>query len=214
METCLEQAAPTEPVWLLEGLRSGSNEAYEALVARFQQPVYNLVYRLIADPCEASDVVQEVFWKVFRNIGTFRGKSSLKTWIYRISVNEARNYRRWFARHRRREIGLESEDDGARSLADTIPDAGRSPFDLAAGRQTRELVEQALAEVKPVFRAAVILRDMQDMSYEEIADVLEVSIGTVKSRILRGRNALRKALAGRVEPGLALKWRTEPAEPV
>jgi RNA polymerase sigma-70 factor, ECF subfamily len=93
---------------LVEALRKGAEQAYEILIERFQQPVYNLVYRLMDDPSESPDVVQEVFLKVFRNIGSFRGNSSLKTWIYRIAFNEAYNHRRWFTRHRLQEIGLEA----------------------------------------------------------------------------------------------------------
>lgn len=212
MDSCVEHAAPVDPAWLLEGLRDGRDNAYEALVSRYQQPVYNLVYRLMDDPGDASDVVQEVFLKVFRNVGSFRGNSSLKTWIYRIAVNEAHNHRRWFARHRRREVGLEGEEEGVRSLQDVLCDPGRSPYDLAAGRETRLMVEDALTGVNPVFRAAVILRDIEDMSYEEVAEILQVSIGTVKSRILRGREALRKTLAGRLEPGPEFSWKTQMAE--
>ncbi|MCZ2147090.1 MAG: sigma-70 family RNA polymerase sigma factor [Bryobacterales bacterium] len=212
IDSRVEQAAPADPVWLLEGLRTGDENAYEALVSRYQQPVYNLVYRLMDDPSDASDVVQEVFLKVFRNVSSFRGNSSLKTWIYRIAVNEAHNHRRWFARHRRREVGLEGEEEGARPLQDVLCDSGRSPYDLAAGSETRALVEDALTGVNPVFRAAVILRDMEDMSYEEVAEVLQVSIGTVKSRILRGREALRKTLAGRLEPGPEFSWKAQTAE--
>src|SRR6476620_3200252 len=96
---------------LLERLREGTEAAYEIQIARFQQPVYNLVYRLMDDPGDASDVVQEVFLKIFRNIHNFRGQSSLKTWIYRIAFNEAHNHRRWFSRHKRQEIGFETEDE-------------------------------------------------------------------------------------------------------
>ena len=91
---------------LVEGLRQGTEAAYEALIAEYQQPVFNLAVRLLSDSSDASDVVQEVFLKVFRKIGAFRGDSSLKTWIYRIAVNEAYNYQRWFGRHRKQEVGL------------------------------------------------------------------------------------------------------------
>ena len=107
---------------LIEALRAGSPEAYERLVDTFQQPVYNLVYRLMDDPSETPDVVQEVFLKVFRNIGSFRGNSSLKTWIYRISFNEAHNHRRWFTRHRKQEVGLEKDDDQSMNYQDVLSD--------------------------------------------------------------------------------------------
>lgn len=196
---------------LVDALRAGEEDAYETLIGRFQQPVYNLVYRLMDDPSETADVVQEVFLKIFRNVGSFRGNSSLKTWIYRIAFNEAYNHRRWFTRHKRQEIGLEREEDDSLSYGEILPDTGRSAFDIVSDLETHALIEEALGDVNPAFRAAVILRDIEDLSYEEIADVLQVSLGTVKSRILRGRDALKKSLAGRLEPVAALKLSTEPA---
>lgn len=207
-----ENGAPEEPAWLAEGLRSGSEDAYEALIARYQQPVFNLVYRLLEDPGDSSDVVQEVFLKVFRNVNSFRGTSSLRTWIYRIAVNEAHNHRRWFSRHRRNQIGLETEDESSRAWQEVLSDHGRSAFDMVSDNETRAIVEDALSQVNPVFRAAVVLRDLEEMNYEEIAEVLQVSLGTVKSRILRGREALRKNLEGRVELGTGLEWAAQSAE--
>jgi RNA polymerase sigma-70 factor (ECF subfamily) len=194
---------------LIFELRSGVESAYETLIARFEQPVFNIVSRLMDDPADAADVVQEVFLKVFRNIASFRQDSSLKTWIYRISVNEARNHRRWFSRHRKREVGLESDggsQDAGRGFEEWIPDPGRSPFDAALDQETHAMIEDALAEVNPTFRAALILREMEGLSYEEIGEILNVSLGTVKSRILRGREALRKNLAERLEPASAPNW--------
>jgi RNA polymerase sigma-70 factor, ECF subfamily len=204
-ETGLTSAAAAD-ARLASALREGSQPAYELLVARFQQPVYNLVYRLMADPGDAYDVVQEVFLKVFRNIGTFRNQSSLKTWIYRIAVNEVHNYRRWFFRHRRQEVVLEADGEGGRSFSDTVPDRGRSPYDYALNEEQRILIEKALARINPIFRAAVVLRDIEDLSYEEIADVLDISLGTVKSRITRGREAMRRQLEGQLEPEPAFQW--------
>ncbi len=120
---------------LANALREGSEEAYETLLSRFQQPVYALALRLSNDQSDASDVVQEVFLKVFRNIGSFRGQSSLKTWIYRITVNEAHNARRWFFRHRKREVDLDEEPETNRSLKEVIPDSGRSPYDEVLDRE-------------------------------------------------------------------------------
>lgn len=201
-----------EEQWLIDGLRDGDERAYETLVLQYQQPVYNLVYRLMDEPDDASDIVQEVFLKVFRNIASFRGQSSLKTWLYRIAVNEAHNHRRWFNRHKRKETGLENEEENSRSYQDTLHDPGRSPFELALNHETRVLIEDALAQVNPNFRAAVVLRDIEDLSYEEIAEVLQLSLGTVKSRILRGREALRRQLLGRLEPNQMLHWTPQPAE--
>ncbi len=201
--------ARREEDFLLQALREGQDAAYEILIQRFQTPVYNLVIRLMGNPDDACDIVQEVFIKVFRSIGSFQGNSSLKTWIYRIAFNEACNHRRWFSRHKKQEIGLESQDRESSGYGDTLPDPGRSAFDLVCDSETHLLIEQALATINPAFRAAVVLRDIEDLSYEEIAEVLQVSLGTVKSRILRGRDALKKALAVRLSPEPSQHWSTQ-----
>jgi RNA polymerase sigma-70 factor (ECF subfamily) len=198
--------------WLVEGLRSGSEAAYQALIDDYQQPIYSLVCRLVGDPSDACDVVQEVFLKIYRKIGAFRGDSSLRTWIYRITVNEAYNFKRWFSRHRKQEVDLGGEEEGSLSYYQKLHDPGRSPFDSASNTEQHALVEAALARLNPTFRSAVILRDIEELSYEEIAEILQVALGTVKSRILRGREALRKELAGRLEPQPDLHWTAQPAE--
>jgi RNA polymerase sigma-70 factor (ECF subfamily) len=207
-----EPTPASEDLELIQELRDGSEEGYERLLQRFQLPVYNLALRLLSDPSDASDVVQEVFLKVFRNVDSFRGQSSLKTWIYRITVNEAHNHRRWFFRHRRKEVGLEDEGQDTRRPVDVVPDAGRSPFDYVFDHEKQQLIEAALTRINPTFRATVVLRDIADLSYEEIADVLQISLGTVKSRILRGREALREELEGRLEPEAAFHWMPKTAE--
>jgi RNA polymerase sigma-70 factor (ECF subfamily) len=207
-----EPGVEPEDLRLVEALREGSDFAYEELITRFQQPVYALALRLLDDPSEACDVVQEVFLKVFRNIGNFRGQSSLKTWIYRITVNEAHNARRWFFRHRRREVELENSPEETRSWKEIIPDRSRSPFDIAVDHEQHSLIEAALEKINPIFREAVVLRDIADLAYEEIAEVLGVSLGTVKSRILRGREALRDELAGRLKKRPALRLAPNLAE--
>ncbi len=207
-----EQLAEAEDRRLLEGLRHGSEEAYEALIRKFQQPVYNLVARLLNDPSEAPDVVQEVFLKVFRKVGSFRGDSTLKTWIYRIAVNEAYNQQRWFSRHRRQEVELEGAEAPGRGYSQRIPDRGPSPYDYAVENEQHALIEAALARLNPSFKAAVILRDVEELSYEEIAEILQVALGTVKSRILRGREALRRDLADRLEPEPSFSWTPQPAQ--
>ena len=206
------EGAAADDVRLVEGLCTGAGWAYEELTHIFQQPVYALAMRLLDDPSESSDVVQEVFLKVFRNIGSFHGKSSLRTWIYRITVNEAHNARRWFFRHRRREVELDSDREEARSWKEIIPDNGRTPYDVVLDSEQRAAIEAALGRISPIFREAVVLRDITDLSYEEIAAVLAVSLGTVKSRILRGREALREELAGSLKPRPALRLMPETAE--
>jgi RNA polymerase sigma-70 factor (ECF subfamily) len=208
-----EKAAETldlEDLRLVDALRGNSEAAYEELIRRFQQPVYALALRLLDDQGEACDVVQEVFLKVFRKIASFRNESSLKTWIYRITVNEAHNARRWFFRHRRREVELDHTPEQTRDWKEIIPDGSRSPYDVALDREQHLMIEVALEQINPIFREAVVLRDIMDLSYEEIAEIIGVSLGTVKSRILRGREALRDRLAGSMnaEPALRLVPKT------
>ena len=203
--------AGTDDLRLIEALRQGTNAAYEELLTRFQQPVYTLAFRLLNDQSEAFDVVQEVFLKVFRNITSFRGQSTLKTWIYRITVNEAHNTRRWFFRHRRHEVELDSKPE-SRDWKEIIADGGRSPFEIAFDGEQHTMIEAALNRINPIFRDAVVLRDIADLSYEEIAEILEVSLGTVKSRILRGREALREQLAGSMKSSRAMRLVPNTAE--
>lgn len=208
-ELCAETAREDEE--LVQGLREASEPAYERLIERFQQPVYNLALRLVNDPGDACDVAQEVFLKVFRNIGRFRGQSTLKTWIYRIAVNEAHNQRRWFARHRSRELAFADEWEET-ATSQNAPDSSRSPFDHVFDGERHVLIEAALACINPTFREVVVLRDIEELRYDEIAEILQISLGTVKSRIMRGREALRQELTGRLEPRAALRLVPKPAE--
>jgi RNA polymerase sigma-70 factor (ECF subfamily) len=185
---------------IVRGLRAGIEEAYEDLIVRYEQQLFGMVYRLLGNQTDAADVVQEVFLKIFRTIHSFREQSSLRTWIYRIAVNEAHNHRRWFARHCRSDVSM--EDEGTSPLAYTA-DPGRSPYEQALDSENRTLIERALARINPVFRTAVVLRDIQNLSYEEIAEILQVSLGTVKSRILRGREALRREITERPDQRLS-----------
>ena len=187
-------------------LKAGSEEAYAWLIGEFHQPIYSLVYRVVNDPADAADTTQEVFLKVFRGMKHFHGESSLKTWIYRIALHEAANRRRWWFRHKAHETTIEPvEGEGDYALQERLADPAESPFDNFAHGEVKSAVEQALHDVPEPFRTALILRDLEEMSYEEIAEVLQVSLGTVKSRITRGRQALRKRLTGYVrEVGAAM----------
>ena len=201
-----EQELELEDQRLLSGLQAGDEEAYETLIQRFQTPVYNLAYRLLNDQADASDVLQEVFLKVFRNVGHFRGDSSLRTWLYRITVNETHNRRRWIFRHRRGETAIEDSFDDCEFRDKPLMANGETPFDFTMNREAQSLLEEGLAEINPVYRAVLVLRETEEMSYEEIAGILEVSIGTVKSRIVRGREALRHYLATRLEPEISMEF--------
>jgi RNA polymerase sigma-70 factor (ECF subfamily) len=191
--------ARSEESAVIGDLKAGSEEAYAWLIGEFHQPIYSLVYRVLNDPADAADTTQEVFLKVFRGIKHFHGESSLKTWIYRIALHEAANRRRWWFRHKAHETSIEPvEAEGDHTGQDRLADPGESPFDKFAHAEVKIAVEHALRDVPEPFRTALILRDLEEMAYEEIAEVLQVSLGTVKSRITRGRQALRKRLAGYV----------------
>jgi RNA polymerase sigma-70 factor, ECF subfamily len=178
---------------LVTELQSGSDAAFDHLVTHYHSNVYNLVYSVLSDRADAADVTQEVFLHVFRGIRGFRGGSSLKTWLYRISVRQALNHRRWCWRHHRLQTSIDS-DGRENSPALELEDAEATPFEQCAAHEVQETVRRALGSVPAVFRSAVVLRDLEALSYEEIAEVLEVSVGTVKSRIMRGRRTLKEIL--------------------
>lgn len=191
---------------LISELQAGSDSAFDYLVSYYHGSVYNLVYGILADPADAADVTQEVFLRVFRGIRGFRRGSSLKTWLYRISVRQALNHRRWWWRHHRQQVSMESEEETMGHIFER-PTGEETPFDQCVAHEMQAAVRRALASVPPVFRSAVILRDLEGLSYEEIAEILDVSIGTIKSRILRGRRLLKDILAPTLEshPGVALQ---------
>jgi RNA polymerase sigma-70 factor, ECF subfamily len=178
-------------------LKAGSEEAYDWLIARYHQPIYSLVYRILTDPADASDTTQEVFLKVFRGMKNFNGQCSLKTWLYRIAIHEASNQRRWWFRHKSKETSMESHEDengNVCGIGETLADPGESPLEAFEHEEIRARVEQELKQVAEPYRTTVVLRDIEGLAYEEIAEVLQISLGTVKSRLIRGREALRKRL--------------------
>lgn len=185
---------------LVTELQGGSDAAFDWLVTHYTAPVYSLVTGMLSETCEAADVTQEVFLKAFRGIRGFRRGSSLKTWLYRIAVREALNHRRWFWRHHRYQTSLDAEPLRDNQAPLQIEDEGATPFERLASREAQQAVQCALRQVPAVFRTAVILRDLEGLSYDEVAEVLDVSVGTVKSRILRGRRLLREILAPLLEP--------------
>lgn len=192
---------PEETTFLLE-LKAGSEEAFASLIAQYHQPIYSLVARTLRNPADAPDLTQEIFLRVFRGIRGFKGESSLRTWIYRIAIHEVSNQRRWWRRHTEREVALEEEtgsEEGERlSLLDTLADNGISPFEATAQAELRAHVEVCLREVPEPFRTTVVLRDIEGFSYEEVAEILSVQLGTVKSRLLRGRAQLKARLLPRM----------------
>jgi RNA polymerase sigma-70 factor (ECF subfamily) len=191
-----------EEAAVIEQLKAGSDDAFAWLIARYQQPLYSLIYRVLPNPGDAADITQEVFVKVFRGIGHFHGEASLRTWIYRIALHEALNQRRWWSRHRRQEVTIETQNndpDGQFGIGDTLVDPQESPFDMAAHAELSARVEAALREVPEPFRTVVVLRDIEGFGYEEIAEILNANLGTVKSRLMRGRAHLKNRLTPYME---------------
>jgi RNA polymerase sigma-70 factor (ECF subfamily) len=191
----------TEDAALVADLKAGSEEAFGILIAQYHQPLYSLIARSLNDPADAADITQEVFIKVFRSIGGFHGDASLRTWLYRIALREASNQRRWWSRHKKQEITIDSPaesrhdpEGGSLCLSATLADDADSPFDHAAQAEIRERVEAALRLLPEAFRTVVILREIEGFAYEEIAEILDTNLGTVKSRLTRGRSALRALL--------------------
>jgi len=178
---------------LVTELQGGSGTAFDWLVTHYSGSVYSLVAGMVSESCDAADITQDVFLKAFRGIRGFRRGSSLKTWLYRIAIREALNHRRWLWRHHRQQASIDGEPVEGHAAVE-LEDECKNPFEEAASHEVQQAVHQGLREVPEVFRSAVILRDLEGMSYEEVAEVLGVSVGTVKSRILRGRRLLREIL--------------------
>lgn len=183
----------------LDRLRRGEVAAFEQFVAETSGDIYALLFRMTSDAEEARDLTQETFLRAFTGIQRFRGDADLRTWIYRIAINQARNRWRWWRRRRRdatvsldAPIG-ECEQTVGASLKnhDAI-----DPEQEALAHERESQLREALQELKSAYREAVILRDVEGFSYEEIAAMLQINIGTVKSRLSRGRLELRRKLEG------------------
>lgn len=203
----LERVASAAPVEVrgtaetqfIERLKRGEEAAYEILVAERSGEVYGLLYRLTENREEARDLTQETFLRAFQSIRHFRGDADLKTWIYRIAINQARNRWRWWSRRRRGStVSLDSSDSGNNQpLSNTLSaEHGSTPEQDTLAHERERALRSALKSLARVYREAVILRDIEGFSYEEVSATLGISIGTVKSRLARGRHALRNKLEG------------------
>lgn len=182
---------PANPdVELAERHRYGDSDAFDEVYERYAGMVYGLCLRMSGDPVRAQDLSQEVFLRIFKGLGRFRGRSSLKTWVYRIALNHCRG------RLARRRVATQSLDSTPLPEA-CLEDPARGPETRAEEHEAEQQVMRLLETLPRRFREAVILRDLQDLSYEEIATVLGVRIGTVRSRIARGRERLRRELEAR-----------------
>jgi RNA polymerase sigma-70 factor, ECF subfamily len=179
---------------LIERCVAGDEIACADLVAAHQRTVFNLAFHLLGDRDEALDVSQEVFLRVFRTLSRFRGQSALRTWIYRIVVNQVRNRQRWWRRRRRAD--LVSLDEHLRRCGEIEARQEILPDRLLASKETAARIWSAMERLPFDQRTALVLRELDGLRYEEIAFTLDVAVGTVKSRLTRARQALREELLG------------------
>lgn len=180
----------TDEELIIEFQKTNDEKAFEILVQRFKNPLTNYVYRFLGDYDACVDVVQDTFIKVFRYKDNYSSLAKFSTWVYTIAGNLARTeYQR---KKRRNFFSISSYGDEEKSF--DIPDETSRPDVSADSNMKRELIEKALLKVRGSYREAVILRDVQELSYEEIAEIMGIEIGTVKSRINRGRAQLQKYL--------------------
>jgi RNA polymerase sigma-70 factor (ECF subfamily) len=205
----LEQVAPAAPVELreprvraetefIERLRRGEAAAFEELVAERSGEIYGLLFRLTENSEEARDLAQETFLRAFQSIDRFRGEADLRTWIYRIAINQARNRWRWWRRRRRdATVSLDAtQGQSNQTLMKTLAEPSGNPEQQALAHERELALRSALQKVGRPYREAVILRDIEGFTYEEIATTLEINVGTVKSRLARGRQELKRKLEG------------------
>jgi RNA polymerase sigma-70 factor, ECF subfamily len=181
----------------LDRLKRHDAAAFEQLVAERTGDIYGLLFRLTGDPEEARDLAQETFLRAFQAIERFRGDADLKTWLYRIAINQARNRWRWWRRRRRdATVSLDATvGEREQTVATLLHDANASdPEQEALARERQSQLREALQGLRSAYREAVVLRDIEGLTYEEIAATLQINIGTVKSRLARGRLELRRKL--------------------
>ena len=185
-----------EEAMFVARLQANEDAAYDELVRTYSASMFHIAYRMLGDNAEASDIVQEIFLKVFRNIGGFKGEAALKTWIFKIAFSEILNRLRWWKRrHRSSTVSLDDQPNGngtgpGQSLASSTP----TPEQALQSKEQEAAIQQALGRLSREHRSIIVLRDIEGFSYNEIADVLGVSIGTVKSRLARARSDLKKSL--------------------
>jgi RNA polymerase sigma-70 factor (ECF subfamily) len=167
-------------------VQRGETDAFETLVRRHEKTIFNLVYRMLGDTEEAAEVSQEVFLSAYRAAGQFRGDANFSTWLYRIAINHASTRRKTLNNRQRKVVPIES--------ADSLHDPQPGPLEILEQQEIREKVQVALNQLEPDDAAVILLRDLQDVSYNEVAHVLEIPVGTVKSRLHRARQALKSRL--------------------
>ena len=190
---------------LVERVQGGDKEAFGLLVTKYQRRLNRLLSRLIRDPAEVEDVAQETFIKAYRALGSFRGESAFYTWLYRIGINTAKNYLVSQRRRAPTTTGFDAAEAEAFEEGDQLRDIN-TPERLLMTRQIGETVEQAMAALPEELRTAIVLRELEGMSYEEIANIMECPIGTVRSRIFRAREAISERLKPLLDTAPDKRW--------
>lgn len=180
----------------IEKLKDGDAKAFDNLVLRYSSDIYATLFRITQDSEEAADLTQETFLSALKAIKKFRGEADLKTWLIRIAINESRNRFRWWKRRRREKTFSIDQPIGENEtpFSETISSNSANPEETILQRERENRLTEALSELPQIYRETVVLCDIEGLSYEEIATVLQVNIGTVKSRIARGREELRRKL--------------------
>lgn len=178
---------------LVERVQRGDKKAFELLVIKYQRKIIRLLSRLIRDPAEMEDVAQEAFIKAYRALPQFRGESAFYTWLYRIAINTAKNH---LVAQGRQPMVTDRPDDGESETFDETDQLSdiNTPESVLASRQIAETVNAAMLDLPEELRTAIQLREIEGMSYEEIADAMNCPIGTVRSRIFRAREAIAQRL--------------------
>lgn len=178
---------------LVQQVQQGDKRAFDLLVIKYQRRIMRLLTRMISDPAEVEDVAQETFIKAYRALPQFRGESNFYTWLYRIAINSARN---WQAARGRRPLvahEFENEEGETFSSLDTLTDIN-TPESMLVSRQVADTVNAAINQLAPELRTAIVLREIEGLSYEEIAQTMDCPIGTVRSRIFRARETIAEQL--------------------
>ena len=194
----VRELIPTAEAEFIERLKRGEAAAFEEWVADRSGEIYGLLCRLTENSEEARDLTQETFLRAFQSIDRFRGEADLRTWIYRIAINQARNRWRWWRRRRRDStVSLDSAQwQTNQPLIATLIEASENPEQQALAHEREVALRAALQKLGVSYRETVILRDIEGFTYEEIAATLGINVGTVKSRLARGRHELRRRLEG------------------
>ena len=196
----VDDVRPPAEAQFIERLKRGDAAAFETLVNERSGEIYGLLYRLTENAEEARDLTQETFLRAFQSIVHFRGESDLRTWIYRIAINQARNRWRWWRRRRRdATVSIDAPEIGGGRLglvATLKSNTPKDPEQDTLANERERALKKALSSLRRVYREAVVLRDIEGFTYEEIATTLDISVGTVKSRLARGRQELRRKLEG------------------